>query len=298
MMQGNEAIKWEPVAIVARWVHDRLTVSDGYKKWLMQLSISDLKKELAKVSVSELEERKLNVSKLDLETADNGPSNWPKTARQGMRNCGSTCQLKADPGARQPYKFFNTSCYLDSTDPRDKLYAFYGILQTTGILQDQLDYIEPVYENKTVSEVYAAATFLVFLNSRTLGQLQFVTPWQYLPPPPPNRGIENGDCQSWAFKFSRFHFLEASHTKSRDIHRNLIQGVHAGAAIPQHFCYQLSRTPHILTVKGMFFATIALTGEKLARATMQRTQATGDWTGLAEELVNRWKPAGLDPSFI
>jgi hypothetical protein len=299
MIQGNEAINWVIVAIVARWVHGRLTVSDGYKKRLVQLSMSDLKKELAKVSVSELEERKLNVSELDLEPADDGPSNWPKTARQGMRNCASTWWLKTDSGARQPYVLFNMSCYFDSTDPRDKVYAFYGILQTTGIPDDQLDYIKPVYESKTVSEVYAAATFLVFLNDRTLGQLQFATPWQSLLPPPPNNGIENGDCPSWAFKFSRLHSLEASYTKSRDIHRNLIQGVFAGAAVgPQHFRCQLRRAPHVLTVKGMVFTTIASTGEKLARTTMQRTQAISDWTGLAEELVNRWKPTGLDPSFI
>jgi len=237
MIQGNESIKWKIVAIVARWVHGRLMVSDGYKKSLINLSISDLKKELAKLSVPELQERRLDPAQYDLAPPDNEESNWPKTARQGMRNCSSTWQLKTSPNGCKPSMLFNTGAYFEATDPRDRVYAFYGILQTTDIPKDQLRYIEPDYENRNVSQVYAAATFLIFLNDRDLGWLQFATPRQALAPPaeakPPKKPIENGDCPSWSFKFARVQdgALEATSTKSVDIGRMLIQGVWAGSAV-------------------------------------------------------------------
>jgi hypothetical protein len=154
-----------------------------------------------------------------------------------MRNCSSTWQLKTGPKGWKPSMLFNTGAYLDATDPRDKVYAFYGILQTIDVPKDQLRYIEPDYRYKNVSQVYAAATFLIFLNDRDLGWLQFATPWQALAPPvevkPPKEPIENGDCPSWSFKFVRVQdgALEATSTKYVDIGRVLIQGAWAGSAV-------------------------------------------------------------------
>lgn len=137
--------------------------------------------------------------------------------------------------------------------------------QTVGIPDRQPQLIEPDYENKTIGQVYAAATFVVFLHDRKSDYLQAATPWQALRSSP---NAEEGMCPSWAFEFEKVN-IEGDHSpRSMDFQHYVIHGVCAGSQIKEMSINCQLKNPHVLMVKGIVCS-------KVIQKTPNRTSTQG-----------------------
>jgi len=270
MIQGDYAIPWERVAVVGRWMVGRFQVFSS------------------KIKENEPLRQLLQ-----------------EGGGQGLRNAGLTWDMKFDVNSkgRRPRDVFYNSRSFDSSDPRDKIWAFFGLLKSFKVPESHLRIIKPDYANKkTVSEVYAAATFMIFLNDRNVSYLEVVRPWQSLTPPPPefaSKGVTVGACPSWAIKFEKLKSQEEIQQNSLEFYSFRIHGVFAGSKISEMTINaKLKQAPHVLTVKGIVFTTVKSVGKTIDPTLLARSFTEKDLTAVAKELVSSWRPGELDPSFI
>ena len=260
MVRGTHAIFWQPVCVVGQWVGGRARVIPGL------------------------------MDRPTIEVYKGG-------AREGLRNAGIYWAIKTNVNGkgRSPHFLFNDACFFNSTDPRDKVWGMYGLLKFFKVPSNQLRLIEPDTANKTVAQVYAAATFITILNDRQLTYLSLATPWQSL-----NRyekAVE-GTCPSWAFKFDKVKFEEDRPQRSTDFSQQLITGVCAGPAQLSgelNITCQLNRVPHVLTVKGIVHSSVTSVGNPIQNLRIINALKEGDYPSLAKELLTSWRPPALDP---